>query len=1366
MKKLSDFIVEKRNIFLVIFIILAGVSLFSSKYVNINSDITKYLPNSSETRIGKEIMDSSFEEEKSSNLNVMFKDLSDSEKQEVYDKLKNIEGVSSVDYDSTSEYNKDEYTLYVVNVDDYSTSTLAKDVYTNISENFDVSAMSGSIYEKNKSILELWIIVLAISMAMVILILMSDSFVEPFLYLFSIGIAVFINKGTNIIFPSVSEITDSITAILQLALSVDYSIMLSNRYSQEKETEKDKVKAMKKALYHSFNSISSSSLTTIMGLLALVFMSFTIGRDLGFVLAKGVLFSLICIFFCLPGLLLLFDNLIAKTKKKTFKFNLRKLGSFSYKTRYLQLVIIIVAFILSYLFKGNLEILYTASEQDEVGKVFPATNQMAIIYKNEYEDTAADYCRSITNGSNITNVLCYGNTIGEKLAYNELNKKISDLGQDTEIDEYLIKLIYYKYNNKDNISISYDDFISFIKSNIYTNNKFSPFIDSNIKDKVSLLENFTNEDLINKSRSASEISNILGIDERSVSNLLVLYNSSDVSNKMTISEFVSFMYSDVLNDKTYSSSIDNNTLKSLEQLKLFADKKNITKKMTASQISKLYGIDEDTVNQLFLFYRTTVDSSSKLSLNEFSSFVLNDVLSDSSYSSLLDDSTIAKLQILNKLSNDEFINKELTSTEMSSLLSSYGLNKDVVDRIYLYYTITNDTDTKLSLNEFATFALTLANNQEYSSYFTSELIQNLNIIKLYSDHNTINASIDYTNMSTLLNMDQSFVQMIYSTYFNTLGNNDQSTWKLTPYEFLNIVISNENVMSSLNDEQVSKLKMLYGITYSATQNLSYSYTELSNFLGMNDKISLIKMLYGIYDYSNTDIKISTNNLVNFILNHKDDEVLKDSVSSYIEILTFAKNIMDNTSNKFSYTELSSILSIDSSVAKSIYSLYDYKNNNTLLTPYEFTNLILKNTNNSMLKGKIDNNSINQLKLTYNIMYSTLNNIKYNTSSLSKVLGINEDSLKLIYSLYDFKNNSSSVSLYDFSSFILEDVVTDSKYKDQFTNEDIDKLNTVYSVMSSSLKNEVFTSRELYNNLSKLSDELSFDLVDIIYTYYGSVNLYKTDWKMTVEEFINYLNNTILKDSQFSKFIDDDMSEKITSSYTTINDAKKLLVSDKYSRVVINTKYAFESEDTFKFIQKALDTFDGKDGIYVVGDSPMALEMSKSFNSELDFITILTMLFIFVVVAFTFKSILIPFILVLLIQCAVYVTMDYLSLMGGNVYFISLLIVQAILMGATIDYAIVYTSYYKESRMTMNIKDSIINAYNKSIHTILTSSSILIIVTLVVANFASAIAAKICETVSQGAFCAALLILLILPGVLASSDKFICRKGFYQEKSKK
>ena len=129
--------------------------------------------------------------------------------------------------------------------------------------------------------------------------------------------------------------------------------------------------------------------------------------------------------------------------------------------------------------------------------------------------------------------------------------------------------------------------------------------------------------------------------------------------------------------------------------------------------------------------------------------------------------------------------------------------------------------------------------------------------------------------------------------------------------------------------------------------------------------------------------------------------------------------------------------------------------------------------------------------------------------------------------------------------------------------------------------------------------------------------------------------------------------------------------------------------------------------YIVGNSPMAYEMSNSFNDELNYITILTMIAIFVVVAITFKSISIPAILVLIIQTAVYITMGYLSLLGGEVYFIALLIVQSILMGATIDYAILYTSYYLESRKTMDIKSAVINSYNKSIHTILTSSSILI-----------------------------------------------------------
>ena len=113
----------------------------------------------------------------------------------------------------------------------------------------------------------------------------------------------------------------------------------------------------------------------------------------------------------------------------------------------------------------------------------------------------------------------------------------------------------------------------------------------------------------------------------------------------------------------------------------------------------------------------------------------------------------------------------------------------------------------------------------------------------------------------------------------------------------------------------------------------------------------------------------------------------------------------------------------------------------------------------------------------------------------------------------------------------------------------------------------------------------------------------------------------------------------------------------------------------------------------------------------------------------------------------------------SIYFIALIIVQAILMGATIDYAILFTSYYTESRgyFQMGIKDALINSYNKSIHAILTSASILTVVTAIVGNFASAIAAKICQAISLGTFCATIIILVLLPALIATLDKFIVKK---------
>lgn len=1354
MRKVTDFIVKARYVFLTLFVILAIFSLYLGTKVNINEDIMKYLPETSEIKIGKDIMDEEFIEQDSSVLNVMFKGLSDAEKEDTLKKLESINGVSSVLYENTDEYNRDKYTLYVLNVDDYDHSKTAENVYNEVNE-MKPEAMSGSIYSEWKPVLQIWIVVVAIAMAMIILTILSESYIEPWLYLISIGVAVFINKGTNIIFPSVSNITDSIVAILQLALSMDYSIMLSNRYRQEREKEKDKTKAMKNALYNSFKAISSSSITTVVGLLALVFMSFTIGRDLGLVLAKGVVLSLVSIFFCLPGLLVLCDKLIMNSKKKTINFNLKGLGKYSYKTRWVQLVFIIASFIAAYILKGNIGILYTGTQQDEVGKHFPSTNQIAIIYENKYDEIITKYCKSIEDDEKVNQVLCYGNTINEKLAYNELNQKFKDLGQDTEIDDYLIKIIYYNYynkNTKDSMTLS--EFTKFIKSDVYSNEKVSESIDDNIKENMDLLENFATKDNVNQKRTANEIANILDMNESDANDLLIYYNSKHLDTKMSIKDFVNFMINEVRVDPNYGSSVDANTLASLKQLQPFINTNTINKQMTSNEIANTFGIDKSLVDQLFLFYRTTQDSKSTMTINEFANVALN-MSNQDAYKDMFDESTIKSLNMLSTLSSEQIITNELDVSSMKTSLNNLGLSLDdnTMSLLYIYYTGYN-TNSKLTLNGFANVALNMAEQDAYKSYFSEDTKKSLQtIVTLNSYYDTV---LPNANLYSMFGIDaETGAKLNYAITGDLSG-----SYSMTPLQFVNTLLQTPEITSELNSNQISQLSTALYVMSNITT--TYSVDELTNALQENKTI--VSVVYGVYDYQNGNLKnISVRNLINFLYENKSNPFLSDKLSTASTMLDLTYKIVNNTNTRYTYKEMAALIEQNESTVKNIYGVADYSGLTTTMNPLEFVNLILNNKDNELLKGKIDNSTISTLNLVKKVMESTLNNTKYNATDLAKLLGSDKDTLSLVLSLYNSRyiKANSTISLIDFTNFIISDVIPNPTYSSKIDNESKDKLNTVNAIMNNTLNGTKYNSLDLYNVLNKLSDGLDYNLIDIVYTYYGSKNNYDDSWKLTVEEIVNYLNNDLLKDEKYSSFLDADMTKTIKDAKNTIDDAKKLLVSDKYSRAIINSKYGAEDKDTFKFIQNALDTVGENDGVYVVGESPMALEMSQSFNGELNYITILTMIFIFVVVAITFKDLLVPLILVLMIQCAVYVTMAVLSITGSSVYFIALLIVQAILMGATIDYAIVYTTYYKEMREIMGVRDSLVNAYNKSIHTILSSSSILIIVTLVVASFSEAIPAMICKTVSEGTFCSVILILFVLPGVLAAFDKLICRKEYYK-----
>ena len=297
----------------------------------------------------------------------------------------------------------------------------------------------------------------------------------------------------------------------------------------------------------------------------------------------------------------------------------------------------------------------------------------------------------------------------------------------------------------------------------------------------------------------------------------------------------------------------------------------------------------------------------------------------------------------------------------------------------------------------------------------------------------------------------------------------------------------------------------------------------------------------------------------------------------------------------------------------------------------------------------------------------------------------------------------------------------------------------------------------------LPDGISMEwAIGELYRSYLNVDPVPADATVELYGFAMYLIHDLQSDPDanilLKAFLNSDaVREQLNAADTMLQQGKAQLIGSEYSRILIDTELPKESEQMYRLIER-LEAKLGKDlsDYYIVGDSYVAYEMKQSFRNEVNFITILTVVLIFIVVAVTFKSVLIPAILVLLIQCAVFLTMSFSYFADLGFYYLAVIIVQAVLMGASIDYGILYTSYYREHRRISDIKTSIGASYRDSLGTMLTSSSILFFVTLIIGLTAdNPSMSQVCLAIAIGSFFAAFLCVVVLPGILATLDKAVC-----------
>ena len=1144
-ERFSRFLVARSRVILIIFVLLALGCAALIPQVNINQDMTKYLPKDSAMRHGLDLMRTEFGSEESSTLEVMFDDLKTAEEKDgVLRQLEAIRNVESVDYEAGSEdedqyYNKGQYTRYIINCDCDQYSKKATGIWNDVTDAFGADhdiQMSGPVNDANYSGLPPWIVIVAVLLIIVILIVMASSWIDPAAFLITIGIAVLINMGTYVFFPSISKTTYTIVALLQLALSMDYSIMLMNRYRQQRQHIPDKNAAMESALNLSFGAVTGSSLTTFAGLLALLFMSYSMGADIGLSLAKAVIISLVCIFTVLPALILGFDSLMARTAKRTLPFDHPKLAGFQYRMRIPLTMLFAALLIGSFMVRSGVDFSYTQGRDVSIEEVFGHTNTIVLMYDEKDAGKAGELADMLDEDKDVRSALCYESTLGKQRDTADMRSFIEDMkdedsnmdSEDLNLSESMIRLIYYDYHNGGaDFTMTVSQFVSFLRGEVMSDPDFGDTIDQGMKDEIDDMAKFTDAGTLTTRKSAAGLADFFGMKESQARQLLLYYQikNKKTGKSMNLPDFVSFLINTVASDKDYGRMISKSQLAQLKSMQVYTDKDRVTADLTYKENAQLLGMDENQMRLIYVYKHASSGVSSKMTISGLAG-------------------------VLSSMSEDPALKDRFGGQETAQLIG--GLQQ--------------------------------VGQMDTASYAVSDMVNALEGYGMPLDTQTLTLAYSYSDIS-----------------------GSDSAFRTSAQKTVDYMLADKNISGSLTSDQKEQLKTLKGI-------------------------------------------------------------IDASVSG----------------KKLSAKTMASILGMKSSDVNSIYLFRQYKKGDTgswKLTPQQFVNFLV----NKVLADK----------------------------SMSSRIG----------------NNAAD-------------------------------LRKAQKLINAAADGRQFSSDELTSFLDDLGGSIEADEMSMLYELFGSRNYYDEEWTMDVMQMVTHLDENMAGRAAFRDAMTQEQKDDLHTMREDMDEAAELLKGKHYGRMMITATLPEDSDETRAFINELTEWTGDNFGqeSYMIGNSPMAWEMSQSFKGELNKITLITALFILLIVLMTFRRLAAPIILVLIIQCAVFMTMGLLNFLHMDMYYLALLIVQSIMMGATIDYAIIYTTYYIEKRTLMNPREAIREAYKGSLQTIMTSALILTLeVGLLSFAFKEPATQQICRILSVGCLIATLLVIFVLPGILSCLDRFVAPK---------
>ena len=440
MMRLAALIVDKRNLIFLVLIIGLIFSAFSTGWVEVENTLSEFLPDDSESSQGLGVMEEEFITY--GTAQVMVANISLDQAKTLYDELCDLDGVQNIVFDEKENY-KNVSALYTISFDYSETDARCLEALEDVENHLaghDVyisTALGNTIAETIDAEVAVIMVIVAI-IVVVVLLLVSETYAEVPVLLLTFLSAMILNQGTNFLLGKISFVSNSVTSILQLALSLDYAVILSNRFKEEHERLPLR-EAVVVALSKAIPEISASSLTTIGGLVAMLFMQFKIGPDMAICLIKAILFALLAVFVIMPGLLMLFGPLMDKTRHKSFVPKIPFVGKFAYATRWIIPPIFVLVMLAGIFISGDCPYTYGYGEletpklnetqiaENMIADNFGATNFVAVVMpKDDYETESAflaelDTYAEVDYSMGLSNVEAMdGYTLADKLTPRQL----------------------------------------------------------------------------------------------------------------------------------------------------------------------------------------------------------------------------------------------------------------------------------------------------------------------------------------------------------------------------------------------------------------------------------------------------------------------------------------------------------------------------------------------------------------------------------------------------------------------------------------------------------------------------------------------------------------------------------------------------------------------------------------------------------------------------------------------------------------------------------------------------------------------------------------------------------------------------------